>query len=145
VGNEVDVDVTVATDVHAKKWEKQTDRQDNAKVIGGHNYTRLDMRGFLELTNYKKEKVTVEITRAVLGTVTEVDNEGEILHLNSLEDLSYLPEGDLSSWGGWYWSWWRYWPWWWHYANDIGQIKWTITLGPGEKRTVQYEWYHYAW
>ncbi len=145
VGNEVDVDVTVATDIHAKKWEKQTDRQDNAKVIGGHNYTRLDMRGFLELTNYKKEKVTVEITRAVLGTVTEADNDGEVLHLNSFEDLSYLPEGDLSSWGGWYWSWWRYWPWWWHYANDIGQVKWTITLGPGEKRTVQYEWYHYAW
>lgn len=144
VGNEVDVDVTVATDIHAKKWEKQTDREDNAKRIGGHDYARLDIRGFLELTNYKKEEVTVEITRAVLGTVVEADNEGEITHLNSFEDLSYLPEGDLSARGGWYWRWWSYWPWWWHYVNDIGQIKWTITLEPGEKRRVQYEWYYYT-
>jgi len=144
VGNTVDVDVTVATDIHAKKWEKQTDRQDNAKSIGGHSFSRLDMRGFLELTNYKEEAVTVEITRAVLGTLTEADNEGEITHLNSFEDMSFLPEGDLS-WSGWYWRWWSRWPWWWHYANDIGQVKWTVTLEPGVKRVLQYEWYHYAW
>lgn len=144
VGNEVDVDVTVATDIHAKKWEKQTDRTDKAKVIAGRSYARLDMRGFLELTNFKKEQVTVEITRAVLGTLTETDNEGEITHLNSFEDLSYLPEGDVGGWGGWYRRWWSYWPSWWHHANDIGQVKWTITLGPGDKRRVQYEWYYYV-
>jgi hypothetical protein len=140
----VDVDVTVATDIHAKKWEKQTDREDNAKRIAGHSYARLDMRGFLELTNFKKEQVTVEITRAVLGTLTEADNEGEITHLNSFEDLSYLPEGDVGGWGGWYRRWWSYWPSWWHHANDIGQVKWTITLEPGDKRRVQYEWYYYV-
>jgi hypothetical protein len=145
VGNEVDVDVTVATDVHAKKWEKQAERKDNATVIGGHSYTRLDVQGFLELTNFKKEAVTVEVTRAVLGTVTEADNEGEIMHLNSFEDLSYLPEGDVSGWGWWYLHWWSYWPWWWHNANDIGQIKWTVTLEPGEKRTLQYTWFYYTW
>jgi hypothetical protein len=144
VGNEVDVDVTVATDVHTKKWEKQTAREDNAKTIGSHSYTRLDMRGFLELTNYKDEAVTVEITRAVLGSVTTADNDGEISQLNSFEDWSFLPEGSASVSGGWYWYWWRRWPWWWHQVNDIGQITWEITLEPGEKRQLQYEWYYYA-
>jgi len=145
VGNEVDVDVTVATDIHSKKWEQQTDRQDNAKSIGGHNYTRLDMRGFLELTNYKKEKVTVEITRAVLGTATEADNDGEVTQINSFEDLSYLPDGGADFYAGWYWRWWHSWPWWWRSVNDVGQIKWTITLEPGEKSRIQYEWYYYAY
>jgi len=145
VGNEVDVDVTVATDVHAKKWEKQTAREDNAKTIGSHSYTRLDMRGFLELTNYKEEAVTVEITRAVLGSVTTADNDGTIAQLNSFEDWSFLPEGGVTSGGGWYRYWWRRWPSWWHTVNDIGQITWTVTLEPGEKKQLQYEWYYYAW
>ncbi len=145
VGNEVDVDVTVATDVHAKKWEKQTAREDNAKTIGSHSYTRLDMRGFLELTNYKDEAVTVEVTRAVLGSVTTADNDGTISQLNSFEDWSFLPEGSTGSRGGWYSYWWRRWPWWWHQVNDIGQITWTVTLEPGEKKQLQYEWYYYAW
>jgi len=142
IGNEVDVDVTVATDIHTKKWEKQTDRANNAVTIAGHSYARLDMRGFLELTNYKKEKVTVEITRAVLGAVTEADNEGEILQLNSFEDLSFLPDGGGAGRGGW--RWWSYWPWWWHYVNDVGQVKWTVTLGPGDKRRLQYEWHYFV-
>jgi hypothetical protein len=145
VGNEVDVDVTVATDIHAKKWEKQIGREDGAKVINGHKYTRLDMRGFLELTNFKKEKVTVEVTRAVLGTLTKVSDDGEITHLNSFEDLSYLPEGGLPYWHDWYARWWHYWPWWWHYANDIGQVKWTITLEPGEKRQIEYDWHYFVY
>ncbi|MBN1916804.1 MAG: hypothetical protein JW889_02755 [Verrucomicrobia bacterium] len=145
VGNEVDVDVTVATDLHTKKWEQQTGREDNAKVINGHNFTRLNMRGFLELTNYKKEPVTVEVTRAVLGTLTESDNDGELLQINAFEDWSYLPEGSGANWRSWYCRWWGNWPSWWHNANDIGQVKWTITLNPGEKRTLGYTWYYYAW
>jgi hypothetical protein len=145
VGNEVDVDVTVATDIHAKKWEEQVARQDNARVIGNHNYTRLDMRGFLELTNYKKEPVTVEVTRAVLGSVTEASADGAVTQLNSFEDWSYLPDSDMDAWGGWYWRWWSSWPWWWHSVNDIGQIKWTVALKPGEKKQLQYDWYYYAY
>jgi len=144
IGGTVDVDVTVATDVHTRKWEEQTARQDNAKTIDGTVFSQLTMRGFLELTNYKKEAVTVEITRAVLGTVTETDNEGKITQLHSLEDWSFLPEGDLGRWPGWTWSWWSRWPWWWRWANDVSQIEWQVTLGPGETRRLQYEWSYYT-
>jgi len=43
------------------------------------------------------------------------------------------------------WPWWHRWPSWWHTVNDIGQITWKITLEPGEKKQLQYEWYYYAW
>lgn len=139
VGARVDIELTTVVDITVKKVDNETKRTPNAIDWNGNRYARIDLSGTITLTNYKKEPVTIEISRYVLGSVDAVSKEGKKEMVNPFEDSSFQPDAHTSSW------WYGYsWPWWWHRFNGIGRIKWTSTIEPAKSVEHAYSW-HYYW
>jgi hypothetical protein len=129
-GATVDLEIGKAVDVQVVRSETESSRTPNAVRINGADYTDVRLTGSLKLTNYRKETVEVEVTRAVLGTARSATNSGRIEKLNALEEYP---------------QWWRYysWPVWWNQMNSVGRITWNVTLSPGQSIDLNYEWQYY--
>jgi hypothetical protein len=140
-GGTTDLPITAAVDVRVKKSDSETLRTPNAANWDGSNYARVDLRGTVALTNFRKEPVDVEITRHVLGNITEADSDGAIAMVNVFEDSTYAPASG-SPYPHW-WGWWN-WPHWWSRFNGVGRITWTATLDAGASHDFTYTW-HYFW
>lgn len=138
-GGEGDLDLTAAVDVRITKTDTEIKRTPNAAKWQGYDYGRVDLTGKIELCNYRKEAMTVEVTRYVLGVVDTADGGGKIQKLNVFEDRSFLPGGDYPAW----WSW-GDWGSWWHHFNGVGKIEWTTRLDPQKEVELNYTW-HYFW
>jgi len=138
-GGHVDLALTTAVDISVKKSDQETKRTPNAISWDHHTYTRINLKGAITLTNYKKQPVTLEITRYTLGNIDTVGQNGKTEMVNPLENPSFKPEGGTSSW----WSTYS-WPWWWYRFNSIGKITWTTTLESNQTTAHTYEW-HYFW
>ena len=138
-GASVDIEITKAIDLQVAKSEQEIGRTPNALRWNSDWYAKVELKGTLKLTNYRKESSEVEVTRYVLGTVTSADNRGQIQKLNVLENDRYVPLGEYP-------SWWRgySWPSWWHQLNGIGRITWRVTLEPDKSVDLTYAW-HYLW
>ncbi len=139
IGGSLDISLTTATDIKVKKTEKETLQTPNAENWNGHNYTKLDLEGILNLTNYSDKEVELEVTRYVLGQAEKADHGGEIVRVNALEDDEYSPVNDNPTW----WSWYN-WPYWWGHFNGVGRVKWTLKLAPGKNVDLGYKW-RYFW
>jgi hypothetical protein len=140
IGGTLDLAVTAAVDVQVKKSEREVKRTPNAIVWAGDHYARADLSGSVALTNYRRKPVAVEVVRHVLGEADTASTDGKIESINAYEDDSFMPAGDgRSAWWGWH-----SWPYWWNRVNGIGRITWKITLEPGKKADLTYDW-HYSW
>lgn len=140
-GGSTDLPITAAVDVRVAKSDSETQRTPNAVQWDGSNYARVDLHGTVTLTNFRKEPVLVEITRHVLGNITETDSDGTIAMVNVFEGSSDAPAGG-SPYPHW-WGWWS-WPHWWSRFNGVGRITWTATLDAGASHEFTYAW-HYFW
>lgn len=134
VGNEVDVPVTVATDLNTKKVEKETGRITQATKIAGYDYAKVSLNGQLTLTNFKDRPVKVYVKRKVIGTATEATEGGEVR-------LTYLGE-DASLGDSYPWRWWS-WPYWWYSANAMSEVTWEVEIPAGGAKTLSYDWFYY--
>ena len=139
IGGSLDISLTTATDIKVKKTEKETLQTPNAENWNGHNYTKVDLEGILNLTNYSDKEVELEVTRYVLGQAEKADHGGEIVRVNALEDDEYSPVSDNPTW----WSWYN-WPYWWGHFNGVGRVKWNVKLAPGKNIDLGYKW-RYFW
>jgi len=131
-----DLEMSTAIDIKVKLSEKQIKFTPNNLDLNGHSYTRIDMSGKLELTNYKKEGIKIEVKRYLLGNMDEANNDGQ------LEQFGFIYEGwidELPTWWNWY-----SWPWWWYHVNSLGRINWELDLNPEQKIELEYSW-HYFW
>ncbi len=143
IGGEGNLSITAAVDITISKSDKESERTPKAVRWNDDDYMRVDLAGELKLTNRKTKAVKIEVTRYVLGNVTEAGQDGKIEMVNVFEDSSFLP-ADMSSQPGWGW-WWGYnWPYWWFRFNGVGKISWTVDLKPGEDITLTYAW-NYFW
>ncbi len=146
IGNETDLPVTDAIDIHLKKSEQQIKVTMNAVTIDGSHFRKLELEGTLELTNFKDKTVSIEVHRYLFGSATEVSAKGKIKILNILEDFSFLPGAASPSnrsysyplWWGWY-----DWPWWCWRLNSASKIDWEITLKSKESKKLSYKWSYY--
>ena len=139
VGGDVSVELTTAVDISVTKVDNETKRTPNAINWNRNNYSRIDLEGKITLINYKKEPITIEITRHVLGNVDTVGQKGKKEMINPFEDNTFLPDARISTW------WYGYsWPWWWYRFNGIGRINWVITLDSMDSAEHTYSW-HYFW
>jgi hypothetical protein len=140
VGGNLDLPLTAAVDIQVKKSERETKRTPNAMTWNGDRFARADLAGTIALTNYRKEPVTLEVVRHVLGEADAASSDGKVESINAYEDDSFMPSGDGRS------SWWNWhsWPYWWHRVNSVGRITWKLTLDPGKKTELTYDW-HYFW
>jgi len=130
-GATVDLEIGKAVDIQVVRSETESSRTPNAVRLNGDQYTEVRLTGSVKLTNYRKEAVEVEVTRAVLGTVRSATNTGRIEKLNALEEYP---------------QWWRYysWPSWWNQLNSVGRVTWSVTLNAGQSVDLNYEW-GYFW
>lgn len=66
-GGEGRVKITKALDIRAEQEEREQERQHDARTFNGDRYDRVTVAGTLSLRNFKREAVTVEISRTVTG------------------------------------------------------------------------------
>jgi hypothetical protein len=139
-GAPVDLAITTAVDIQVRKTDRETKRSVNAMSVDGNQYASVDLEGKITLVNYRKEAVTIEVSRSVLGTVGEAEN-GKTEMVNVFENAAYAaPSGaGFPAW----WSWYS-WPAWWHRVNGVGRITWTVNAEPGKPVEVNYKW-KYFW
>jgi hypothetical protein len=139
VGAATDLDITSSVDIDVKRSDVEIDRVQNAVKRNGYDYARVNLTGTVELTNYRKVPVKLEISRYVLGNVDKADNGGKIERLNAIEDGRWVTPGTVPAWWGWY-----TWPDWWSMFNGIDHVRWNVTLDSGKNVKLGYTW-HYFW
>lgn len=145
-GASSDLTITTAVEVEARRTEKAAQRTTNAvqwPTPSANNrsiwYDSLSMTGNVCVINFKKEAVDVEITRHVVGNLDKADHDGVIAQANLADEATLLTAGNYPAW----WSW-HGWPDWWYHFNGMGRVDWKLTLKPGEKIELGYNW-HYFW
>ena len=138
-GGQCEVEVTSTVDVRVTKNDVEIGRTPKAEKWYGLDYSRLDLKGSIELCSYRSQPMDVEVTRYVLGAADSASHGGKIEKMNVFEDRDFLP-------GGQYPAWWHYGNWnqWWSHLNGVSRIRWTARLEPEKEITLDYTW-HYFW
>lgn len=138
IGGTSDLEITTAVNIKVKNADKQTEATPNAAKWNGNSYTKINMVGTIELTNYGDKPVTLHVKRTVMGKIDTTANKGIVKQLGHGYD-GFAFEGGTPFW----WNWCN-WPWWWYRFNSIGQTDWDIELQPKEEIKLEYNW-HYYW
>lgn len=140
-GGTVDLDVTAAVNITHSLRENETERTPLPERWRGTQLVRVDLEGEITLANLSGAPLTVEVTRHVLGNVTEVGQEGRQLRVSLMGEVGGPGggSGNLPRW----WSSWSS-PDWWAHFNGISRIDWSPSFEPGERVTLSYSW-HYVW
>lgn len=138
IGNTGDLELTTAVNIGVKSANEQTDQTPNAANWNGSSFSKIDMRGTVELTNFSDRPTALEVRRSILGTMTEGSHDAAIRQMGNGYDGVAFEDGQPFWWN------WCSWPWWWYRFNSIGQANWTVELAPGQSITLEYHW-HYFW
>jgi hypothetical protein len=138
IGNKGDLELTTAVNIGVKKSDEQTNAIPNAVSWAGNSYSKIEMKGSIELTNFTNKPVQIQVYRNILGQMVEADSEGTVKQLGNGYDGFVFDQGMPFWWN------WCSWPWWWYHFNTLGLAEWTVDLEPGQTRTLIYKW-HYFW
>lgn len=133
----VDLDVTKAVDIRVETSQRESTRDQNGLRWNDHTYTRLNLEGTADITNYKSKPVKLEVTKYVLGLADGASHDGTV------EQIDFYTDLDWSS-PNFQWYRWYGWPWWWSRLNGAARIKWEVELKPGEHVDLTWQW-HYFW
>ena len=147
VNGSVDLTVTTAVNVPVKHEEEELSRKwynpeskEDLHGLGNPfskdaRYSRIDLKGEITVTNYNKKPITIEVTRMTMGKVDVAGEKGSISQPAAWAGTA----NDAPIWRSWYTL-----PDWWHHLNSQNRIKWKMTLKPGQKTKLSYQW-HYFW
>ena len=69
VGSTSNIRLSKAIDIIMKNSEEEKNREDNAKKIGKVVYSKVILKGSVNVDNYQNKDVTVSITKSLSGTV----------------------------------------------------------------------------
>lgn len=72
------VRITQAVDIRAEQAEFEVERKRGAASFYGYSFDLVDVRGKLEVTNFKNKDVTVTITKDLSGEVVETTPEAVV-------------------------------------------------------------------
>ncbi|MCP4642525.1 MAG: DUF4139 domain-containing protein [bacterium] len=133
-GGYADVELTKAINIQVQPEDTVSKRGPESIARHGTRFERVHMRSTIDLTNFRRDPVTVEVVRYTFGTVEDA-GEGTASTLSLLEAHSGSFQVD--------WEAFRHVPWW-HHINDVGRIVWTVELKPGKSRTLEYDWGYFA-
>lgn len=111
VGATSNIRLSKAIDILMKNNEEEKTREDNAKKIGKTNYSKVVLKGTINVDNYQGKEVTVTVTKTLEGTVLVQSNDGK-----ATKKTSY------------------------NYINPASEIKWEVKLGANEKKVLTYEY-----
>jgi len=138
VGASVDLPVTTAVDIQARKSDAETKRTPGALHENGADYARLDLKGKVTLTNHRAQPVALEVTRSILGTVENAGQDGQVRKLDLIGDDESGSGNAQPIWWNWY-----GWPNGWSAFNGISRVTWKLTLDPGQQTDLDCQWYYY--
>lgn len=111
VGASTNIRLSRAIDIIMKNQEEEKAREDNAKKIGKVSYSKVVVKGTVNVDNYQGKEVTVTVTKNLNGTVISQSNDGKVVKKNSY-----------------------------NYVNPASEIKWEVKLGANDKKTLTYEY-----
>ncbi len=132
VGNAVDVGVTVATDLNAKREEKEVGRE--TVRFNGFEYAKILLHGKLTVKNFGCESANVRVQRNIFGMATSAESDGKITHSDALE--SFADNRSAYPWFTWSWPHWAG-------VNSISMITWSNDIPASEEAVFEYDWYYY--
>lgn len=118
-GGDTLVPLTVATDVRALHEEVEVERKQDALQSHRNSYALIRKKGTITLTNPRSERTPLRIQLSTGGKVKDVTGGGQV----KVDD--FRPE----DWGGSGLA----------AVNSHSEIEWTLTLEPGERKTLTYE------
>ncbi len=133
-GAQSDVAITTAVDIQAKKSDVEIKRTPNALTHNNSQYSRIDMKGKLTLTNRRAQAVDVEVTRYVLGEVESAGQGAKIEKVDLFEDEDAASFGETELPNGWNWG---------ETFNGVGRITWKQKLAPAAQLELGYDWFYY--
>lgn len=133
-GGTSDISLTEAPDISVKRTDKETGRTPAERKSDGYDYQKVSMAGHIELCNFRKEAVEIEVVRYVLGKVETAKLDGAISALDPLADDS------IPSWLGSYGGFDRI------RFTGLGKIMWKTSLPPGGKTCINldYTWHYFT-
>lgn len=111
VGSSNNIRLSKAIDILMKNAEEEKTREDNAKKIGKVNYSKVVLKGTVNVDNYQSKEVTVTVTKSLTGTVLSQNSDGKVTKKNSY-----------------------------NYINPASEIKWEVKLGANDKKVLSYEY-----
>lgn len=111
VGANTNIRLSKAIDIIMKNSEEEKTREDNAKKIGKVTYSKVILKGSVNVDNYQDKDVTVTVTKILSGTVLMGSNEAKVTKVNSY-----------------------------NYINPSSNIKWEVKLGANQKKVLTYEY-----
>lgn len=71
--------ITQALDLSAESGEIEKARDRDVKTVEGYRHDRVTLQGELRVSNHKKERVTVEITKLLSGEMVEAPASAEVV------------------------------------------------------------------
>jgi hypothetical protein len=111
VGATSNIRLSKAIDIIMKNSEEEKNREDNAKKIGKQTYSKVILKGTVNVENYQDKEVTVTVTKALSGTVLTESDGGKVTKVNSY-----------------------------NYINPSSNIKWEVKLAANERKALSYEY-----
>jgi hypothetical protein len=127
-GGKHDLTLTTAVDIGVKRSDVETKRTNF--VWNGSNLIQVDMKGLIDVTNYRAEPIEIEVSRYISGLIDTADTNGKFSALDVLSG-DMLPD------------------WWYsisrdgfHYRDGLGKATWTITVKPQECAKLGYTWHY---
>ncbi|MES2620481.1 MAG: hypothetical protein V4615_06485 [Bacteroidota bacterium] len=111
VGSTSNIRLSKAIDIIMKNSEDEKNREDNAKKIGKVTYSKVILKGSVNVDNFQNKEVTVSITKSLSGTVLAQSDGAKVTKVNSY-----------------------------NYINPNSNIKWEVNLKANEKKTLTYEY-----
>lgn len=131
---ETDLFLAIASNISLTRTDKETGRIPNAKQWNTYQFEQVDLAGSISLTNYGTKPAALEVTRYVIGTITETSAGGTADTLDLFGGMDAAP------------SWWR------GYSlpnglerfNGLGRAVWKITVPAGKPVNLTYCW-RYLW
>jgi hypothetical protein len=123
-GGTVRVPVTVAVDVRGEFTEAETARTPNA-LKWSYQYAKIEKKARLEMTNFKKTPVFLEITCEFGGKATQATHDGQI-------SRHPFQAGDWERYRG-------------HPAvNNHSKVIWCLDLKPGQEVTTEVDFHFFT-
>lgn len=77
-GSKVKVQLSKAVDVQVKGDETELSRSDNLKKFNNAQYRKVTIKGTVHLENLQDKNITLNVTKAIMGEITEVSDSGVI-------------------------------------------------------------------
>jgi len=115
--------VTIAVDVKASYDDEELERKPNALRWANSDYAMIRQRGTITIKNARSEAISIRPTVTLGGRAEQASDDGTIR-------IGNFDPGDWnnSSYGA---------------VNNRSTIAWTLTLEPGETRTLTFDYFYY--